>query len=144
MGYSLDLVVCTALGVDFFICVYPTRTAHFGVALVPTGILKVKAHECQDDQNVIMENCLCQACHRLGVSRARIHHLPKTGNTLAVQLLTQHNIAYMMSLVREIRRAIMDNEFPMYVRHFLKVHFGDESVPAWVSDALHAAGIDLN
>ncbi len=38
VGYPLDLVVCTALGCDMFDCVYPTRTARFGVALVPSGI----------------------------------------------------------------------------------------------------------
>jgi hypothetical protein len=27
VGYPLDLVVCTALGVDMYDCVYPTRTA---------------------------------------------------------------------------------------------------------------------
>lgn len=37
VGYPLDLVVCVALGVDMFDCVYPTRTARFGVALVSTG-----------------------------------------------------------------------------------------------------------
>ena len=36
VGYPLDLVVCVALGADMFDCVYPTRTARFGVALVPT------------------------------------------------------------------------------------------------------------
>ncbi len=38
VGYPLDLVLCTALGCDMFDCVYPTRTARFGVALVPSGI----------------------------------------------------------------------------------------------------------
>jgi tRNA-guanine family transglycosylase len=32
VGYPLDLVVCSALGVDMFDCVYPARTARFGVA----------------------------------------------------------------------------------------------------------------
>jgi tRNA-guanine family transglycosylase len=32
VGYPLDLVVCTTLGVDMDDCVYPTRTARFGVA----------------------------------------------------------------------------------------------------------------
>ena len=27
VGYALDLVVCVALGVDMFDCVFPTRTA---------------------------------------------------------------------------------------------------------------------
>ena len=29
VGYPLDLVVCTALGVDMYDCVYPTRTARY-------------------------------------------------------------------------------------------------------------------
>ena len=45
VGYPLDLVVCTGLGVDMYDCVYPTRTARFGVALVDEGIVKLKRHE---------------------------------------------------------------------------------------------------
>lgn len=37
VGFPLDLVVCTGLGVDMFDCVFPTRTARFGCALVPGG-----------------------------------------------------------------------------------------------------------
>lgn len=32
----------TALGADMYDSVYPTRTARFGVALVPEGMLKLK------------------------------------------------------------------------------------------------------
>lgn len=35
IGYPLDVVVCSALGADMYDSVYPTRTARFGVALVP-------------------------------------------------------------------------------------------------------------
>ncbi len=34
--------ICTALGADMYDSVYPTRTARFGVALVPEGVLKLK------------------------------------------------------------------------------------------------------
>lgn len=34
VGYPLDIVVCSALGADMYDCVYPTRTARFGTALV--------------------------------------------------------------------------------------------------------------
>lgn len=40
VGYPLDIVVCSALGADMYDCVYPTRTARFGTALVP----EVMAH----------------------------------------------------------------------------------------------------
>lgn len=35
VGFPLDIVVCSALGADMYDCVYPTRTARFGSALVP-------------------------------------------------------------------------------------------------------------
>jgi len=41
VGYPLDIVVCTALGVDMYDCVYPTRTARFGSAFTPEGVMKV-------------------------------------------------------------------------------------------------------
>ena len=52
VGYPLDLVVCTALGVDMYDCVYPTRTARFGVALVDgvaPGTLRLKGTEFAKD-----------------------------------------------------------------------------------------------
>jgi tRNA-guanine family transglycosylase len=42
IGYLTDLVVCTALGFDMFDCVFPTRTARFGMALTWNGRLKVR------------------------------------------------------------------------------------------------------
>ncbi len=45
MGRVLSAVLWVhdaALGADMFDSVYPTRTARFGVALVPSGVLKLK------------------------------------------------------------------------------------------------------
>ena len=44
VGYALDLIVLTALGVDMFDCVFPTRTARFGQALLING-LTVGCHD---------------------------------------------------------------------------------------------------
>lgn len=91
-----------------------------------------------------MEGCPCQACHR-GVSRARLHALLKSQNVLAVQLLTQHNVCYMMGLVRRMREAIIQSKFQDFVNSFLQAHFDDSShpLPQWVRDAMKAAGITL-
>jgi queuine tRNA-ribosyltransferase catalytic subunit len=142
VGYPLDLVVCTALGIDMFDCVYPTRTARFGVALVPTGILKLKS--CMQDASVIDDTCTCQAC-RYHVSRDRLRQLCKTNNPVGIQLVTQHNITYMMRLVGDMRRAVLEDRFPEFCRSFVHNHFPDhEAVPTWVVDALNEAGITLS
>ena len=150
VGYPLDLVVCTALGVDMYDCVYPTRTARFGVALVPgeaPGTMRLKANLYSTDTRVIQEGCLCQAC-KGGWSRARLHALLKSGNPLAATLLTNHNIAYMMSLVRGMRDAIMKNEFDQFAKSFLKDQFrgkenGGQDIPVWVKEAIKEAGIRI-
>jgi queuine tRNA-ribosyltransferase len=147
----LDLVVCTALGVDLYDCVYPTRTARFGVCLVPgkaPGTLKLKSRSCADDARIVQEGCRCQPC-RWGVSRARLHGLLKAGNPLAVELVTQHNIAHMMSLVRSMRQAILQDAYGDYARTFVREQYpgkqnGGEDPPGWVVDALEAAGICLS
>jgi tRNA-guanine transglycosylase len=42
VGYPLDLVLCTGLGADMFDCVYPSRTARFGTALVDGGTIRLR------------------------------------------------------------------------------------------------------
>ncbi len=149
VGYPLDLVVCTALGVDMYDCVYPTRTARFGVALVPTGAIRLKSNEYYNDHGVIMEECQCLAC-RNGYTRSQLHTLLKRGNPFATSLMTHHNIAYMMYLVRGMREAILEDRYEEYVIDFMKGYFaegdknGKRDIPQWVRDALDAAGISLD
>ena len=69
--------------------------------------------------------------------------------SLAVQLLTQHNIAYMMDLTRRMRSAIMDDSYADFVRDFVGDQYrgaddnGGQDVPVWVREALSSAGIEL-
>lgn len=131
-------------------CVYPTRTARFGVALISgkaPGTLRLKGNDCAMDTGIVQDNCKCQACRRM-ISRATLARLFKAGNPVAVELLTQHNIAYMMQLVRDMREAILANQFPNYVKRFINTQYpgiqrGGEEIPLWVIDALNAAGINV-
>jgi queuine tRNA-ribosyltransferase len=151
IGYPLDLVVCTALGVDMYDCVYPTRTARFGVALVPgpaPGTLRLRSHQCASETTIpIQEGCPCQACSG-GTSRARLHAWLKANNPLATQLVTQHNVAYMMSLVRNMRQAILEDRYAEFAKDFIRDQYrgkynGGDDVPGWVQSAMAAAGIAL-
>lgn len=59
VGYPLDIVVCSALGADLYDCVYPTRTARFGTALIPEGVLKLKHKAMAEDTRPIDPTCSC-------------------------------------------------------------------------------------
>ncbi|KAH9262145.1 hypothetical protein BASA82_000800 [Batrachochytrium salamandrivorans] len=59
VGYGEDLVVCSALGVDMYDCVFPTRTARFGNALTRSGALKLRHRQYERDFRPIEEHCEC-------------------------------------------------------------------------------------
>jgi tRNA-guanine transglycosylase len=144
VGFPLDLVVCTALGVDMYDCVYPTRTARFGTALVgcaPGGLLKLKTAACAGDARPLEEDCGCDTCARY--TRAHLHLLLKT-DAVGPQLLSVHNIAHMMRLVRRMRAAIEAGSYTQFVQRFMVDFYGGrrEALPRWVADACAAAGID--
>jgi queuine tRNA-ribosyltransferase len=61
-NYREDLVVCSALGVDMYDCVFPTRTARFGSALTRYGALKIKKQVYENDMNPIDKDCTCFTC----------------------------------------------------------------------------------
>ena len=127
VGYPLDIVVCTALGVDMYDCVYPTRTARFGTALVHSGLVKLKGGGAADDDRPIDDTCPCYVC--AGYSRAYLYTLLKT-ESAGAQLVSYHNLAYMMRLTREMREAIAAGTYADYVRGFVYNMFpGGVGVP---------------
>jgi queuine tRNA-ribosyltransferase len=141
VGYAVDLVVCSALGVDMYDCVFPSRTARFATALVPWGSLHLKNAEMAKDMRPIDENCQCMVCKQF--TRSYLHSLVASKEKLAWQLITYHNIAFQMWLMRSIRSSIIDGSFPDFVNKFMRLQFPQKNYPTWVVDALASAGITL-
>ena len=142
VGYPLDLLVCVALGVDMFDCVWPCRTARFGSAIVPTGIVNLRRAAHQNSHVPIDLTCTCLTCMRY--TRAML--APMAGKTaLGCHLLTIHNLHYMKQHMDDIRSALMTGTFPQHVRRWLQVRYpeGDGRVPRWVKEALTAVGLEL-
>ena len=154
VGYPVDLVVCVALGIDMFDCVYPTRTARFGVALTKVGTIRLKLAQFatdmqsvggseQDTSKQMKAACPCSTCQNY--TRSALHSMFKESNALAAQLLTVHNIAYQMQLMRTMREAIMQgrDSHCAFIRTFLKEQFPAGDVPLWVVDALQSVDISV-
>uniref|UniRef100_T1IY85 Queuine tRNA-ribosyltransferase catalytic subunit 1 n=1 Tax=Strigamia maritima TaxID=126957 RepID=T1IY85_STRMM len=140
VGFATDLVVCCALGVDMFDCVFPTRTARFGCALILTGQLELKREKYAMDFNPIDPDCTCSTCKRH--TRAYLHTLVKE-ETVACHLLTIHNLTFQMTLMKNIRESIEQDRFPLFVKNYMKSAFPDEKYPEWIVDALNAVNINL-
>ena len=150
VGYPLDIVVCSALGVDMYDCVYPTRTARFGTAFSPQGLVKLKHKMHALDFGPIYEGCPCRLCQpgpsgAPNMTKSSIYWQLRSDADSVASAVTHHNIVYMLTLVRQMRAAIIAGTYPHFVRAFLQRQIVDhgQDVPRWVVDALAAAGIDL-
>ena len=140
VGYQVELVVCSALGCDMYDCVFPTRTARFGSALVRTGQLQLKQKQFSNDFTPIEADCTCLACK--SYTRSYLHCL-LLEDTTGAMLLTIHNIAYQLRLMSDIRTAIREDRFPQFIQEFFSVLFPSKDYPAWAVDALASVNVKL-
>ncbi|XP_055308328.1 queuine tRNA-ribosyltransferase catalytic subunit [Sitodiplosis mosellana] len=140
VGFSADLVVCVALGIDMFDCVFPTRTARFGVALVRDGQLKLNQPQFKKDLRPIDESCDCSTCKRY--TRSYLNHVVRF-ESVAATLVTVHNVAYQLRLMRDIRESIIEDRFPEFVKTFMAQYFHEKNVPEWIIGALAKVNIQL-
>ena len=99
-------------GIDMFDCVLPTRIARNGTALTRYGKVVVRNAEYARDFHPLDSSCNCYTCRTY--SRAYLRHLIKAEEILGLRLLTIHNLAYLQTLMKEIRQAIADDCLPEY------------------------------
>lgn len=141
VGFAEDLLVCVALGVDMADCVFPTRTARFGVALTFKGPLNLRLRKHAESVEPIDENCPCPTCSSR-MSRAMLHHIV-TLETAGAHAVTQHNLVFQAQVMGRARDAIIEGRFPNYLRTFFENYFGNQGYPEWCVNALRSVGIDL-
>jgi queuine tRNA-ribosyltransferase len=110
IGGVRDIFHGVRQGVDTFDCVHPTRMARHGGALLPnslsegTGHINLHSGRFARDREPIDRSCDCYACRT--ASRAYLHHLLRSRETLGGQLVTIHNVRFMNRLMEQIREAI--------------------------------------
>ena len=106
VGTPDDLVGSVLRGVDMFDCVMPTRAGRTARAYTSGGVLNMRNARHSDDGSPLDPGCPCPGCTRH--CRAYLHHLFRAGEILGPMLLTWHNLTYYQSLMRGMRRAILE------------------------------------
>ena len=109
VGTPDDILKSVARGIDMFDCVMPTRAGRHGLAFTRRGKVNLKNARHADDPRPLDAESDCPATR--DYSRAYLHHLVKSGETLAGMLLTWNNLAYYQSLMANIRTAIEAGRF---------------------------------
>ncbi len=101
LGDPVGVLDAVALGADLFDCVWPTRLARHGKILTADGDYHIKAARFAADPSPLHSECGCSTCHLH--SRAYLRHLHVTGELLAHNLLTVHNLHYTLQLIAATR-----------------------------------------
>lgn len=112
VGTPLDVLEAVHRGVDMFDCIIPTQVAKRGTLFTSRGIVQLRRSVYKFQDLPADPACTCPVCAKY--SRAYLHHLTKTQETLGWQLMGQHNIWFYHQLMREIRRAILSGRFLDY------------------------------
>jgi queuine tRNA-ribosyltransferase len=120
VGTPDDIIKAVARGVDMFDCVMPTRAGRHGLAFTRRGKVNLKNARHAEDLRPLDEESDCPASR--DYSRAYLHHLVRSNETLGAMLLTWNNLAYYQSLMAGIREAIAAGEFSAYM---------DQMTTAW-------------
>lgn len=113
----------------------------FGCALVDNGQINLKSREYSGDLRPIDEACDCSTCQ--SYTRAYLNTIV-TREPVACHLVSVHNIAYQMRLMRKIRESIKSGRFEEFVREFVENYYKGQEYPKWVVDALAAVNISLD
>lgn len=114
VGTPEDLVEGIRRGVDIFDCVLPTRLGRNNAAFLRRGgRLNLKNAEFVRDTGPIDEGCQCYACRTY--TRAYLRHLIHAKEMLAATLLSIHNLHTLIQLAKDLRAAVLRDEFDAYV-----------------------------
>ena len=109
IGKIKDVFRSVRYGIDTFDCVAPTRMARHGMAQMKGVVgerINLVNSRYKDDPEPL-DPSLDIPCSR-DFSKGYIHHLLKAKEMLAFQILSQHNVAVINLLMREVRTAIKD------------------------------------
>jgi len=115
-GQPEDMWEGVERGIDMFDCVLPTRNGRNGQAFTSQGRLNLFNATFREDFRPMEEGCDCLACRTH--TRSYLCHLFRAGELLAPRLVTLHNLAYMIRLMRFIRKSIIDGTFQENKRRF--------------------------
>ena len=130
VGTPLDILEAVHRGVDMFECIIPTQVAQRGGVFTSRGYLQLRRSVYKFAQEKLDPACDCPTCLRY--SRAYLHHLTKTKETLGWQLLGKHNLHFYHRLMREIRESILANRFlELYREKQVLLHEDDLDNPVF-------------
>jgi queuine tRNA-ribosyltransferase len=111
VGTPQDLLLSIARGIDMFDCVMPTRSGRHCQAFTWNGRLNLRNARYAEDATPLDPESACPAAR---YSRAYLHHLVRSGETLGAMLLSYANVQFYEELMARAREAIEAGRFASF------------------------------
>jgi len=116
VGTPEDLIENVERGIDMFDCVMPTRNARNGTLFSSFGRINIKKSIYTNDEKPIDPECGCMVCQTY--SRSYLRHLYRAKELTYFRLGTIHNLYYYLDLMKQIRKAILEENFEEFKKDF--------------------------
>ena len=109
VGTPANLLENIALGVDMFDCVMPTRNARTGQVFTWDGVMNIKNKKWENDFSPLDPSGSAEVDKMY--SKSYVRHLMRANELLSMYILSVHNLAFYLELMREARKQIIAGEF---------------------------------
>ena len=117
IGAVTDLFAGVEQGIDTFDCVIPTRIARHGTLETANGRINILNARYRADLGSIEAGCQCYTCAHY--TRAYLAHLFRAKEMFGATLASIHNLHFFISLVSQMRTAILEDNFDSFRQQFL-------------------------
>jgi queuine tRNA-ribosyltransferase len=117
IGEPEDFFFAVENGCDTFDCVAPTRQARNGTVYTKKGKIHIGGAQYREHLGPIEDGCTCYACKHYSV--AYIAYLNRAREIEAHILTSIHNIHFIVNLVEDIRKSILEDRFEAFKKEFL-------------------------
>lgn len=111
-------------GVDMFDCVLATRIARNGTALTSRGKIVVRNGMYKEDFTPLDGECDCYCCRNY--TKAYLRHMINVGEMMGGMLLSLHNITFLENLMKNMRKAILNDCFEEFTEAFYEKYGKEE------------------
>ncbi|MGA1495370.1 MAG: tRNA-guanine transglycosylase, partial [Rhodothermales bacterium] len=117
VGTPANLIENVHRGIDMFDCVMPTRNGRNGMLFTTEGVMNIRNAKWKEDFSEIDPGMDTYVSREF--SKAYARHLTMAGEILGMQLASIQNLAFYLWLMKEARKAILDDRFAAFKRDIL-------------------------
>ena len=112
VGTPWNILNAIELGVDQFDCVMPTRNGRNGQIFTWQGVMNMRNKKWEDDFTELDPTGTSYVDHEY--TRAYVRHLIHAEEMLGLEILSIHNLAFYLELVRSARAHIIQGDFKQW------------------------------